>query len=31
MPLGYRPVNKIANQAMITTTIAAIHRKSRTM
>ena len=31
MPLGYRPVNKMANQAMITTTIAAIHRKNSTM
>jgi len=30
-PFGYRPVNKMANQAMITTTIAAIHRKNSTM
>src|SRR5713101_4979671 len=30
-PLGYRPVNKMAYQAMITTTITAIHRKNSTM
>jgi hypothetical protein len=30
-PFGYRPVNKMANQEMITTTIAAIDRKNSTM
>src|SRR5439155_874994 len=30
-PPGYRPVNRMANQAMMTTTIAAIHRKNSTM
>src|SRR5712692_9543130 len=29
--LGYRPVNRMANQAMITATIAAIHKKTSTM
>jgi hypothetical protein len=31
MPLGYRPVNRIANQAMMTTTTRAIHKKTSTM
>src|SRR5207245_10895162 len=31
IPLGYRPVNKTANQAMITTTRRAIHKKNSTM
>jgi hypothetical protein len=31
MPLGYRPVNTIANQAMMITAITAIRRNVGTM